>query len=140
MRGDFDDGIYLPGVADTLPENKVVTIGNFRLGLCHGHQVVPWGDPDSLGAKQRELDCDILITGHTHRFAAYEYSQKLFINPGSATGAFNASFKVGEEPTPSFVLMDLQGTNVVTYVYELHGEEVAVKKIVHQKAEAPPAA
>ena len=56
------------------------------------------------------------------------------------TGAFNASFKVGEEPTPSFVLMDLQGTNVVTYVYELHGEEVAVKKIVHQQAEAPPAA
>jgi len=134
VRGDFDDSTYLPG-SDNLPEQKVVTIGNFKLGLCHGHQIVPWGDPDALGAKQRELDCDILVTGHTHRFAAYEYAQKLFINPGSATGAFNAGFKVGEEPTPSFVLMDVQGVNVVTYVYELQGEEVAVKKIVHTKAE-----
>ena len=42
--------------------------------------------------------------------AAYEYAQKLFINPGAATGAFNAGFKVGEEPTPSFVLMDVQAS------------------------------
>lgn len=26
------------------PEQKVVTVGELRIGLCHGHQVVPWGD------------------------------------------------------------------------------------------------
>ena len=83
---------------------------------------------------QRQLDCDILITGHTHKFNAYEAEGKLFVNPGSATGAFSATFKLGEDPTPSFVLMDLQGTKAVTYVYELVNDAVKVKKIEHTKA------
>lgn len=36
VRGDFDDNPY--------PEQKVVTVGQFRIGLCHGHQVVPRGN------------------------------------------------------------------------------------------------
>ena len=30
------------------PEQKVVNVGQFRIGVCHGHQIVPWGDPESL--------------------------------------------------------------------------------------------
>lgn len=45
---------------------QVVPIGDFRIGLCHGHQVVPWGDREALALLQRKLDCDILVTGHTH--------------------------------------------------------------------------
>ena len=26
----------------------MVTVGQFKIGICHGHQVVPWGDPESL--------------------------------------------------------------------------------------------
>jgi vacuolar protein sorting-associated protein 29 len=33
-------------------------------------QVVPWGDLDSLAMLQRQLDVDILVTGHTHQFKA----------------------------------------------------------------------
>lgn len=71
------------------PEQKVVTVGQFRIGLSHGHQVVPWGDPESLSLVQRQLDVDILISGHTHKFEAYEHESKFYINPGSATGAYN---------------------------------------------------
>jgi vacuolar protein sorting-associated protein 29 len=40
VRGDFDD-------ANTnWPEQKVVTVGQFKIGLCHGHQIAPWGDPE----------------------------------------------------------------------------------------------
>ena len=39
VRGDFDEGTFLPGVADSLPDTKVVQIGAFKVGLCHGHQV-----------------------------------------------------------------------------------------------------
>jgi vacuolar protein sorting-associated protein 29 len=134
VRGDFDEATFLPGVVDTIPETKMITIGQFKLGVCHGHQIVPWGDVEALGAMQRQLDCDILITGHTHKFSAYEYESKLFINPGSATGAFQACLNVGEQVHASFVLMDLQGQNVVTYVYEMVDEEVKVKKIEHAKA------
>jgi predicted phosphodiesterase len=31
------------------PDQKVITMGNFKIGLCHGHQIVPWGDKDSIG-------------------------------------------------------------------------------------------
>ena len=72
------------------PETKVVTIGGFKLGLVHGHQVVPWTDPAALAMLQRQLDVDVLISGHSHKFQAYEYADKFFVNPGSATGAYSA--------------------------------------------------
>ena len=67
-----------------------MTVGQFRIGLCHGHQLIPWGDTESLALLQRQLDVDILITGHTHKFEAYESDGHFFINPGSATGAYTA--------------------------------------------------
>jgi predicted phosphodiesterase len=38
VKGEFDDSTL------SYPENKVVTVGAFRIGVTHGHQVVPWGD------------------------------------------------------------------------------------------------
>ena len=63
VRGDMD---VVTGLGD-LPETKVVRIGEFTIGLIHGHQSIPWGDPESLALIQRQLSCDILITGHTHK-------------------------------------------------------------------------
>lgn len=82
VRGDFDENLVYP-------EQKVVNVGQFRIGVCHGHQIVPWGDAEALAMLQRQLDVDIVIFGHTHKFAAYEHEGKFYINPGSATGAYN---------------------------------------------------
>ena len=113
------------------PENKIVTIGAFRIGLCHGHQVVPWGDKGSLSLLQRQLDVDILITGHTHQFEAFEVDRKFFINPGSATGAYGG---LTDDVVPTFVLMDVQASKVISYVYQLKDDEVAVDKVEFEKA------
>jgi vacuolar protein sorting-associated protein 29 len=122
VRGDFDDNTQYP-------EQKVVTVGQFKIGLTHGHQVVPWGDIESLSLIQRQLDVDILISGHTHKFSAVEKEDKFYINPGSATGAYNA---LETEVVPSFVLMDIQGSQIVIYVYQLY-KDVKVQKIEHKK-------
>lgn len=110
----------------------MVTVGQFRIGLCHGHQIVPWGSPDALALVQRQLDVDILISGHTHKFEAYEHENKFYINPGSATGAFSA---LDKNVVPSFVLMDIQSSTVVTYVYQLDTttQEVKVERIEYKK-------
>lgn len=79
---------------------------------------------------QRKLDVDILITGHTHKFEAYKYEDKFFINPGSATGAYSG---MTSDVIPTFVLMDIQGTSVTTYVYQLVNDEVKVEKIKFDK-------
>ena len=50
----------------------------------------------------------MLLWGGTHRFEAYELEGKFFVNPGSATGAMTTGWwPEAEEPTPSFVLMDV---------------------------------
>ncbi|GAA6099506.1 vacuolar protein sorting-associated protein 29 isoform X2 [Tachysurus ichikawai] len=124
VRGDFDENL-------NYPEQKVVTVGQFKIGLIHGHQVIPWGDMASLALLQRQLDVDILISGHTHKFEAFENENKFYINPGSATGAYNA---LESNIIPSFVLMDIQASTVVTYVYQLIGDDVKVERIEYKKS------
>lgn len=92
---------------------------------------MPWGDLDALAATQRQMNVDILVSGHTHEFKAYTYEDRLLVNPGSATGAYGS---LNNEAHPSFVLMDIDGPRVVAYVYELVGEEVKVDKVEYSKA------
>jgi vacuolar protein sorting-associated protein 29 len=100
------------------------------LFLCANVKVVPWGDLDSLAMLQRQLDVDILVTGHTHQFKAYKHEGGVVINPGSATGAYSS---ITYDVNPSFVLMDIDGLRVVVYVYELVDGEVKVDKIDFKK-------
>ena len=123
-RGDFDEDT-------TLPDHKIITIGQFKIGLIHGHQIVPWSDHGALAMMQRQLDVDILISGHTHKQEVNHLDGKWFINPGSITGAYSS---LSQEVSPSFILLAVQGNKVVTYVYELHDGEVAVQKSEFQKA------
>eukprot|EP00887_Chlorella_sp_A99_P003322 scaffold26.g3322.t1 len=145
VQGDFDE-------STRWPDSEVLEVGAFRIGAVHGHQVVPWGDADALAILQRRLDCDILVTGHTHQFKAYRQGDRFVINPGSATGAFTFSSSGGagggdagpsssvslqqpqQQPVPSFVLMDIDGTKCTVYVYELRGEEVKVDKLEFSKS------
>jgi vacuolar protein sorting-associated protein 29 len=124
VKGDFDEG--------DMPEKKVVTIGEFKIGLIHGHQILPWGNAESLSSIQRELDCDILLSGTTHQINVKVVDNKLFINPGSISGAFS---NVVADPSPSFVLMVLQGTEAIVYLYVLNDrtQKFEVNKIEYTK-------
>lgn len=103
VRGDFDVE------APNLPLSKVVTHGSLRIGFTHGHTVVPPGDADALLIAARQMDVDVMLWGGTHRFEAYEMEGKFFVNPGSTTGALGTGWWADEEePTPSFVLMDVR--------------------------------
>ena len=124
VKGDFDEG--------DMPDRKVVTIGEFKIGLIHGHQILPWGNVESLSSVQRELDCDILLSGNTHQTNVTVLDNKLYINPGSISGVFS---NVVADPSPSFVLMVLQGTEAIIYVYVLNDrtQKFDVNKIEYTK-------
>jgi vacuolar protein sorting-associated protein 29 len=115
-----------------MPEKKSVTIGEFKIGMIHGHQILPWGNTDSLSAIQRELDCDILLSGNTHEINVKVLDNKLYINPGSISGAFSNCVA---DPSPSFVLMVLQGTEAIIYLYVLNdrSQKFDVNKIEFTK-------
>lgn len=109
VKGDFDEGNY--------PETKVVAIRNWKIGVCHGHQIVPWGDKEAIGMLQRQLDVDVCITGHTHKMSVDTHEGTLLINPGSATGAYSGLLS---DVVPSFCLLDVDESKLTVYSYELH--------------------
>eukprot|EP00350_Pseudokeronopsis_sp_OXSARD2_P012492 CAMPEP_0170543222 /NCGR_PEP_ID=MMETSP0211-20121228/2412_1 /TAXON_ID=311385 /ORGANISM="Pseudokeronopsis sp., Strain OXSARD2" /LENGTH=153 /DNA_ID=CAMNT_0010846545 /DNA_START=122 /DNA_END=585 /DNA_ORIENTATION=+ len=51
---------------------------------------------------------------------------KYFINPGSATGAYSS---INSAPKPSFILIAVQGDEVVAFIYELINEEINVQRV-----------
>ncbi|ESK86801.1 vacuolar protein sorting-associated protein 29 [Moniliophthora roreri MCA 2997] len=124
VRGDYDE-------TPTYPSSLTVLHNPIKIGVIHGHQCVPIGDLDALSAIARQMDVDVLVSGHTHGVQAIEYDNKFFVNPGSATGAWTGL--VNGDITPSFALMDIQGPVVVTYVYQLVEGEVRVEKVEYRK-------
>lgn len=75
VAGDYDD-------SDSLPETRVVQVGQFRIGVIHGHQLVPWGSKEAVDRMRRKLLVDILVTGHTHQSAVVDEDDGFYhINP-----------------------------------------------------------
>ena len=124
VKGDYDEG--------DMPETKVVQIGEFKIGMMHGHQVLPLGDVESLSGVARQLDCDIFISGNTHQYNVKVLDNKLFLNPGSISGAFS---NFVSDPSPSFILMVLTGPEAIVYFYVLDDktQKFDVKKIEFRK-------
>jgi hypothetical protein len=93
-------------VRQQLPEQLIMDIGGFQIGLIHG-----WGAPDGMEKKLLNklgrLDC--IVFGHTH----YPVNQKIdgvyFFNPGSAVDKRFAPFRsigileVGNEITGTII-------------------------------------
>lgn len=148
--------------ATSLPLTQVVTHGSIRIGFLEGFTLVS-NEPDLLLAEANKLDVDVLCWGGTHKFECFEYMDKFFVNPGSATGAFSAGSS--EDVVPSFCLMDVchlqfgrpppcrlwhliltilqvQGISLTLYVYQLRKdangvENVAVEKVTYTKPVEP---
>ncbi len=87
---EFAPTIAVRGNADHLhlPEEKVLEVGDVRIGLLHGHQFFSLNS-QFLTLKALDMDVDLLIFGHTHRFYHDTYSlhgrKVALLNPGSPT-------------------------------------------------------
>ena len=99
-----------------MPDKKCVQIGEFKIGIIHGHQIFPSGDLDSLGDIQRQLGCNILVSGYTHELSINVKDNALYLNPGSISGAFSPSIQYN---SASFMLLVLQGDIAIIYLYIL---------------------
>ena len=43
VQGDFDTNNQYPSEKVSI-YNKVINVGNFNIGIIHGHQIIPWND------------------------------------------------------------------------------------------------
>jgi vacuolar protein sorting-associated protein 29 len=128
-KGDMEEFLTLPG-GRAVQDTQTLQIGAFRIGVVHGHQILPRGDPQAFSILARKLDVDVLISGNSHKFEAFEYHGRFFVSPGSITGAFHV---LEPDVTPSFVLMDVQNTLIVMYVYHIIEGEIKVEKLEFTK-------
>jgi putative phosphoesterase len=99
--GNMDE----PELYSILPEIRVELIENLRVGIFHGV-----GSPIGLEKRVREkfrrenLEVDLIIFGHSHRWFYGEVDGVKMLNPGSATDTF-FSFK------RSFAILSVEGKN-----------------------------
>ena len=65
-----------------LPKFRVIEAEEYKLGVIHG-EVYPRADSNQLLYLAKELDVDILISGHSHQPKIEMKDEILLINPGS---------------------------------------------------------
>ncbi len=65
-----------------LPKAKVIEVEGLKLGVIHG-EVYPRADSDQLLYLAKELDVDILVSGHSHQPKIEQKEGILLLNPGS---------------------------------------------------------
>lgn len=65
-----------------LPKAKVIEVGELKIGLIHG-EVYPRADSDQLVYLAKELNVDILVSGHSHQPKIEQKEGVLLLNPGS---------------------------------------------------------
>jgi putative phosphoesterase len=64
-----------------------IPLDDFRLLLLHGTQIRPRGNIEQLWEILLQIDGDVAVHGHTHKAAIDLYKDRLFLNPGTVTGA-----------------------------------------------------
>lgn len=81
-------------VHSKLPSKKLITIGNFTIGLTHG-QGMGFDPEDRLLVEFGGVDC--IVYGHTHRAVCHRIGSTLIMNPGSfqSSGRHGASGSFG---------------------------------------------
>jgi putative phosphoesterase len=70
-----------PGVTDRLPPDRILQLGDCRVALTHHRQ----GGSTGLALWGRAQAADLVLHGHTHRWAIEDTGSTVLCNPGSHT-------------------------------------------------------
>lgn len=133
--GDLTDGRVLDELGRIAPlkwvmgntdyirgnDSERLKIEEYDIGLVHGTVIYPRGDQSQLYNLAKKMDVNILISGHTHAMSIQHISDRLLVNPGSATGAWGggpATLK------PSFMILEIYGEKIAIHCYELTNNEL----------------
>ena len=111
VGGGYDDATY-----DEVEET--IVIGSLRI------HVTAASDMNEVLGSQLRSNSDIVIHKNGDYFpTAFQKNDRLYISPGSATGAYSLSTP---ETVPSFMIIDIEETTVILYKYTLEDGEVVV--------------
>ncbi len=87
-----------------LPRDRIVEVEDHRIYMVHGHQVPFYNRTQNFVNLAKANQCDIVVTGHTHRPLIEEKDGILIINPGSLSRNRDGS-------SPSYAILMLGGSS-----------------------------
>ncbi len=93
----------------SLPREKIITIGNYKILLTHGHQYGVNYGTDRIKEIALMQGVDIVMYGHTHIPHIDNTGSIWAINPGSISQPRQTGF------IPTFILMDIDGKGVAHF-------------------------
>ncbi|MHA1943348.1 MAG: YfcE family phosphodiesterase [Candidatus Thorarchaeota archaeon] len=64
-----------------------IQLDEFNFLLLHGTQLRPRGSISQLWEITQEIEADVAVHGHTHKASVDLYKDRLFLNPGTVSGA-----------------------------------------------------
>lgn len=88
---------------------QIVELEGVRVGMTHGHMIMPRGNDMALDAERRRLNVDVLLSASTGRASTKQHGSGLLVDPGSITGIACSPLASHK---PSFTLLSLDNGKV----------------------------
>ncbi len=101
--------------------HEQVQLGAFNMLLLHGTQLRPRGNIQQLWEIATNIDADVVIHGHTHSAAIELYQDKLFLNPGTISGA-TGGWSGRQEA--SFIELEINDAHLIVTLYKSNWDVV----------------
>ena len=87
------------------PLRLTLDIGQHRFLITHGHRDMHYGRFDMLAKKAKQLGCDVVCFGHTHRYFDDTIDGIRLLTPGSICHNRDGS-------DPSYMILTLKGKQI----------------------------
>lgn len=112
--------------------HEQVQLDDFKLLLIHGTQLRPRGSIEQLGEILHQIGGDVAVHGHTHRAAIDLYKDRLFLNPGTISGATGGW---GGRADASFIELEVQSSEMKVTLHQTDWREVKKSEIQYLKSD-----
>ena len=89
--------------------HELVQIEDIKFLLLHGTQIKPRGNIKQLWDVGHHIGAEVVVHGHTHQYAIDLYNTRLFLNPGTMSGATGGW---SGRMTASFIELDVIKTSI----------------------------
>ncbi len=106
--------------------HEQVQLDDFNLLLIHGTQLRPRGSIEQLWEILQQIGGDVAVHGHTHRAAIDLYKDRLFLNPGTISGATGGW---GGRADASFIELEVQSNEMKVILHQTDWRVVKVSEI-----------
>jgi putative phosphoesterase len=106
--------------------HEQVQLDDFKLLLIHGTQLRPRGSIEQLGEILHQIGGDVAVHGHTHKAAIDLYKDRLFLNPGTISGATGGW---GGRADASFIELEVQSSEMKVTLHQTDWRVVKISEI-----------